>query len=246
MQPTLSRKRSPELLKAPMTSSQTLLRSLALAGLCSLCISSAMADEPPYYYGGVSVGRAHASIDEGQAASAALGGAPVSGISSNEHDNAYKLFGGYQFNRNLGMELGYFDLGHTNYSATGPLGLLNSDTRVRGINLDIVGTMPVSDTFAVLGRVGVVAGRSQATFSGPGAAGVADATQNQTNAKVGLGLQWEMSRSVWLRGEVERYRVGNAMGSRNNVDMYTVSLVMPFGRSAAGTQARPYANGSQR
>lgn len=243
MQPVLSRKRSPELLKAPMTSSQTLLRSLALAGLCGLGLTSAMADEPAYYYGGVSVGRARATVDENQAASAALGGAPVSGISSNEHDNAYKLFGGYQFNRNMGVELGYFDLGHTTYSATGPLGLLNSDTRVRGFNLDLVGTMPVSDTFAVLGRVGVAAGRSQAAFSGPGAIGVADSTKNQTNAKVGLGLQWEMSRSVWLRGEVERYRVSNAMGSRNNVDLYTVSLVMPFGRGAVGqTRAYPAAS----
>lgn len=245
-QPVLSRKRNHEPTKENMSQLSTALRSVTLAGLCGLGLTAAMADEPAYYYGGLSVGRARSTIDEGQLARAAVGGAPVFGISSNEHDNAYKLFGGYQFNRNMALELGYFDLGHTTYSATGPLGVLSSDTQVRGFNLDVVGTLHLSDTFAVIGRVGAAAGRATATFTGPGAVGIAESTKNQTNAKVGVGLQWEMSRSVWLRGEVERYRVNNAMGSHNNVDVYTVSLVMPFGRGAMGNTVRPVANVPQR
>jgi OOP family OmpA-OmpF porin len=183
-----------------------------------LTLTSARADEPGYYYGGLSVGQARASMDAGQTASSAIGGAPVSGVTSNENDTAYKLFGGYQINRNIGFELGYFDL---------------------------VGTLPVSDTFSVIGRVGATGGRTQAHLTGPGATGPTDVTENQTNAKLGLGLQWEMSPSFWLRGEVERYRVNNAMGSRNNVDVYTLSLVIPFGRGNVG-QTRPYTTGTQR
>jgi len=228
-----------------MTPSKILCHSMAIVGLCGLNLTPVMADEPGHYYGGLSAGRARASIDADQTARAAVGGAPVSGVASDANDAAYKLFGGYQFNRNIAVELGYFDLGHTTYSATGPLGMLNSDTRVDGFNLDLVGTLPVSDTFSVLGRVGVAAGRTQAHVTGPGATGPTDVTKRQTNAKVGLGLQWEMNRSFWLRGEVERYRVNNAMGSRNNADVYTVSLVIPFGLGAMG-QARPSATGTQR
>ena len=217
---------------------------MTLASLCALGLGNAAADQPAYYYWGLSAGQARSDIDEGSLASAAANGGPVSNLSSNENDTAYKLFGGYQFNRNVGVEMGYFDLGHTGYTATGLAGAFDSDTRVRGFNIDVVGTLPLSDTFSVLGRVGAAAARTYATFSGPSAMGLTDSARNQTNAKMGLGLQWEMSQSVWLRGEVERYRINNAMGSRHNVDVYTVSIVMPldrksFGQTGSGYSANP-------
>ncbi len=211
--------------------SPQLLRVLTLAGLGSLAAVPALAQEPGFFYGGVSAGTARASVDEAAVASGLLGGAAVTGITSDETDTGYKLFGGYQFNRNFGMEAGYFDLGKSTFSATAPGGAFNNDTRMRGLNLDLVGTLPLSERFSVLGRVGVAMGRSRASFSGPGAAGVAERNDSKAHAKGGLGVQYELTRAMWVRGEVERYRVNNGVNGRTNVNLYTVGLVFPFGRA---------------
>lgn len=210
-----------------------LLQQLILAGLGPLLVTSAFADEPGFFYGGVSAGKARSNVDEGSVAAGALGGAAVTGISSDERDTSYQLFGGYQFNRNIGLEAGFFDLGKTSFSATAPGGAFNNETAVKGINLDLVGTLPLTERFSLLGRVGAAYGRTRASFGGPGAAGMANPnpSEKKTNAKVGLGVQYEVTRSFWVRGEVERYRVSNAVGGRNNVNVYTVGLVFPFGRA---------------
>jgi len=44
-------------------------------------------------------------------------------------------------------------------------------------------------------------------------------------------VQYELSPAMLLRGEVERYRIDNAVGQRNNVDVVSVSLVFPMGRA---------------
>lgn len=208
-----------------------LLRVLTLAGLGSLAAAPALAQEPGFFYGGVSAGTARSSVDEAAVAAGVLGGAAVTGITSDETDTGYKLFGGYQFNRNFGMEAGYYDLGKSTFSATAPGGAFNNDTRMRGLNLDLVGTLPLSERFSLLGRVGVAMGRTRATFTGAGAAAVADRNDNKANAKVGLGVQYELTRAMWIRGEVERYRVNNGVNGRTNVNLYTVGLVFPFGRA---------------
>ena len=210
-----------------------LLQQLILAGLGPWLVTSALADEPGYFYGGVSAGKARSNIDEGSVAAGALGGAAISGISSDESDNSYKLFGGYQLNRNFGVEAGVYDLGKTSFSSTAPGGAFNNQSSVRGINLDLVGTLPLTERFSLLGRVGAAYGRTRADFSGAGAAGMANPnlSEKKTHAKVGLGVQYEVSRSFWVRGEVERYRVSNGVGGRHNANVYTVGLVFPFGRA---------------
>ncbi|MGC4394543.1 OmpA family protein [Hydrogenophaga sp. T2] len=49
----------------------------------------------------------------------------TTGVSRDNSDRSYKLFGGHQFNRNLALEGGYFNLGETDFSAnTAPAGTL--------------------------------------------------------------------------------------------------------------------------
>jgi len=50
---------------------------------------------------------------------------------------------------------------------------------------------------------------------------------------VGAGLQYAFSPSFLVRGEAERYRVNDAVGNHGDVDMVSISLVFPFGRTAA-------------
>ena len=219
-----------------MTSNQ-ILRLLALASLGSLIAAPSFAQEGGYYYGGLSLGQSRAKIDEERiTASLLAAGFTSTGFTRDESDTAYKLFGGYQFNRYFGLEAGYFNLGKFGFTATTtPPGTLNGSIKLQGLNLDLVGTLPLSERFAVIGRVGAQAARSRDSFSGTGAVTVGNPNPSarDTTYKVGAGLQYAFSPSFLVRGEAERYRVNDAVGNHGDVDMVSISLVFPFGRTAA-------------
>lgn len=141
------------------------LAILSVAATSASAQSSAQYQEPGFFYGGVSVGEARAKVDEPGVANSLLGAnGPASGFSSDEKDTGYKLFGGYQFNRNIALEGGYYDLGKTSFSSTTGAGPFNNSTRRHGLNLDLVGTLPITERFSVLGRVGAAYGRTQSSY----------------------------------------------------------------------------------
>ncbi len=209
---------------------------LALGGLFALVVPLAHAQATtPHNYWGASIGTSRAKSDGVGLATVLPTGVGATGFSSDNSDQAYKIFGGHQFNRNLALEGGYFHLGKTDFSATTtPAGTVDGQRRVQGINLDLVGTLPVTERFALLGRVGAQYARSKASYSGSGAAsGVASSASNSgTNMKMGLGVQYEITPAVWVRGEFERYRVKALAGHGRNIDTATISVVFPFGRAA--------------
>ena len=222
------------------------LRRLGLAGLGLLVTLPALAQtqEPGYFYGGLSVGASRAKIDQDRINASLLGaGLSTTAMSLNERDTAYKLFGGYQFNRNLALEGGYFNLGKFGFkSTTAPAGSLTGDIRLQGLNLDLVASLPLSERWSVLGRVGAQVAQADDRFVGSGAVSVLNPNprKRETNAKFGGGLQYAFSPAFLVRAEAERYRVNDAVGNHGNVNTVSLSLVFPFGR-VAETAPRPVA-----
>jgi OmpA-OmpF porin, OOP family len=211
-------------------------RLLGLAGLGALLTAPAVAQDTSHFYGGVGAGIARSANETARTTGILLPGVNTLSSSSDRNDNAFKVFGGYQINRNIALETGYYSLGKSRFTTqTSPAGTLSGATKVRGLNFDVVGTLPITERFAGLARVGAHHAWSEDRYSGTGAgAGVSTRDKhNNTNYKVGVGVQYELSPAMWIRGEMERYRVKDATGRRNNIDVASVSLVFPFGRAAA-------------
>ena len=212
-------------------------RLVALASLATLSALPAAAQDNPYSYLGFSVGQSRSKLDTLSLARSQLGPAATATLLGNDQrDTAYKLFLGRQFNPYLALEGGYFDLGRTHFrTATVPAGTLDGEIQLQGFNLDLVGTLPVTERFAVLGRVGAQYARTRDYFAGSGAVSVTspNASRRETNGKVGLGLQYTFSPGFMLRGEAERYRVNDGADHHGHVNVASLSLVFPFGRSAA-------------
>jgi OOP family OmpA-OmpF porin len=213
------------------------LRLFLLAGLAPALATPAFAQEGGYLYGGITAGVTQAHIDQERITSGLAGnGLTVNGFNRDQKGRGLGVFGGYQMNRYLGVEAGYVDLGQFGFSAsTTPAGSLNGDIRLQGLHLDLVGTLPLSQSFSLIGRVGVQNTRARDHFTSSGAVGLGNpnpsARDNQV--KFGAGLQFEMSPSVLLRAEAERFRVNDAVGNHGGVNMVSVSLVFPFGRAPA-------------
>ena len=222
--------------KKPMTLLHT-LRFLSIAGLGSLLATSTFAQEGGYSYGGLSIGQTRAKIDEARITASLLGsGLSTSAMSLDESGQGLKVFGGYQFNRNFALEAGYFNLGKFGFtSTTVPAGTLSGNIKVQGLNLDLVGTLPLTERLSAIARVGGQYANSRDTFTGSGAVTVLNPNPKARsfNAKFGAGLQFEFSPSFLIRAEAERYRINDAVGNRGDVNMYSLSLVFPFGRAPA-------------
>ncbi|MFZ6744058.1 OmpA family protein [Undibacterium sp. JH2W] len=218
---------------------------------CALLISQlAQADEPwnnadwadSAWYIGAGAGRANTSIDRERIIRSLMdNGASSVGFRSDERDTAYKLFMGKQMNKYFALEAGYFDLGKFGFNATTtPAGTINGEVGFRGFNFDLVGQLPLSERFSLLGRVGANFARADAHFTGNRLLAVTDPnpTEKKLNPKVGLGMEYKFTEALAMRAEGERYRINDAVHNRGDVDFYSFSLVYKLGKPA---YARPVA-----
>jgi OOP family OmpA-OmpF porin len=188
-----------------------------------------------------------AKIDDARISRSLLGSGFASvSIADDERDTGYKLFGGYQFTRYLALEGGFFDLGKFGFAATtAPAGTLNGSIAVKGVNLDLVARLPVTDKFSVFGRVGAINAQARDHFSGTGSVVVNNPNPREraTNVKFGAGLQYDFTDALGMRAEVERYRINDAVGNKGDVDLVSIGLIYRFGdpspRALPQTAAAP-------
>jgi OmpA-OmpF porin, OOP family len=213
----------------------TLLQKFAITALASFATAlptGALAQNLGFYYG-LATGPSQAKVDEKRITANLLAdGATSTTMTLDERSAAYKFFGGYRLNQHLAVEGGYFNLGKFGFHATTvPAGTLDGQIKLYGLNLDLVGAWPVSQRWSAIGRVGGQYANARDTFSSTGAVSVADPSPRKSalNYKLGLGAQYVVRDWLTLRGEVERYRINDAVGNRGDVNMLWVSLVVPFG-----------------
>jgi OmpA-OmpF porin, OOP family len=209
--------------------------TLGLLALAALASPLAIAQDAGWY-GGANVGRSLATIDDGRITSGLqAGGLATSSISDRDRSHGFKLYGGYQLNKNFAVEGGYFDLGKFGYTATTvPTGTLTGDIKVKGLNLDLVGIVPLTEKFSVFGRAGLNYAQAKDTFTSTGAVRVTNPNPSKkgTNYKVGLGVQYAITEALAVRGEAERYRVNDAIGNKGHIDLLSVGLIYRFGAKA--------------
>ena len=220
------------------------LSLLALAGFAAVCSTSVIAQDAPGWYLGGNVGGTRSDF-KNDAINRALAdrGFIVNSTTTDNSSTGYKVFGGYQLMPNLAVEGGYFDLGRFSYgSSTTSPGTFNGNNRINGLNLDLVGTLPVSDRFSVLGRIGAAYAQNRGSFASTGFVppSTSDPRRNETNLKIGLGLQYAISEALSVRAELERYRISDPIRNRGNIDMASVGLVYRFGGKVQTPVAQAY------
>ena len=215
-------------------------RMMGLLALTVIAGSAALAQDPGWYFG-ANFGRSRAKIDDSRISGSLLvDGYGTASIDNRDRDSGFKVFSGYQFNRYFAVEGGYFDLGKFGFAmATVPPGTLNGNITVRGLGLDLVGFLPITQRFSAFARAGLNEARARDTFSGTGLVVVATPSARATNLNYafGGGLQYDLTRAVAMRAEVERYRIDDAIGNKGDIDLYSVGLLCRFGRKAPAVQS---------
>lgn len=209
--------------------------ALSLVGYAVMNAQFAIAADAGWI-GGLSIGQSNAKIDDEGITNQLLGsGLTTTSITNEDSDTAFKIFAGYKFNKNFALEGGYFNLGQFGYTATTvPAGTLSGTIKLQGLNLDAVGTLPITEKFSAFGRIGLNYAEAKDNFSSSGAVATPtdpSPSKRDANYKAGLGLQYDITETVGLRGEWERYRINDAVGNDGDINMYSLGVVVMFGGS---------------
>lgn len=194
-----------------MRNARSITAVLALAAGTSLAIPAAAQDLHRFYAGG-SIGQTTASDG--------CSGIIVPGITCNDSDTAWRIFGGYRIDPNFSVELGYQDLGQVRATGFG----VNGDVRANVWELVVVGTLPLKNRFSVYGKVGGYRGetelRSNAGFSG---------SETNTDLTFGVGGRYDYSPQVAFRAEYETYQsVGGRSVGQSDFDVISVGALFNF------------------
>jgi OOP family OmpA-OmpF porin len=151
--------------------------SAALAAPAAFAQARAQAADTGWYLGGA-FGQSSADCQ-------------VSGGSCDDKDTAWKIFGGYQINRNFAVELGYANLGEISVSALGQT--FNLETT--SWDLVGVGSFPLANQFSIYGKLGFHRSETE----------VGSAKDDGTGLTYGLGVRYDFSRNLGVLGEWQRY-----------------------------------------
>lgn len=182
---------------------------LALSGL----VAAPQASAQGFYIGG-SVGQS--DFDNGNAIPDLITSGTVDG-----KDTGYKIFGGYEFNRNFGVELAWVDLGKASYSGTF-LGLpvTGGSVKTSGLNISAVGTLPLSSSFALFGKLGLFSWESKASdvtggvpFSGK---------EDGSDVSFGIGASYNFTKNLAIRAEWEQFK------AVDNISLLSLGVVYKF------------------
>jgi OOP family OmpA-OmpF porin len=140
---------------------------------------------------------------------------------------AFKVYGGWRFNRFFAGEVGIVDFGK--FRATRTVnppgnGTVSAQIEVTGVYLDAVGTIPIGNSFELQAKVGALASSTYADRSHTGAItvnGNEDGSHEETNLHVSVGAEWRVTQRIAVRLEYDRaYGVGDANTGQGDVSAF--------------------------
>jgi OOP family OmpA-OmpF porin len=132
-----------------------------------------------------------------------LTGVGGTGISSSDKkgSNQVRLQLGYSVNPNFAVEAGYIDFGKAKYSASYSGGTADGTLKAGGIDVAALGILPLSDSFSLFGKAGLVAARVKSSLS----SSLVNSSDKATVVRplLGVGATYKLNESLDLRAEYE-------------------------------------------
>jgi OOP family OmpA-OmpF porin len=196
------------------------MQVLMLAGILGMAAASPTMAAAGQFYAGAEVGQSKATDG--------CNGTPA-GVSCKDTDTAYRIAGGYQFTPNLGLEVGYMDLGKVTMGGT-YIGIpFTGDWKASGFDVVLVGLIPVGGDFSVFGKAGFAQTEVKLSVGVPGS-GSTDQTATSTTGRFGVGLQYDFTKSLAGRVQYDNYgKLGddNKTGTAK-MSVFSAGLVVSF------------------
>jgi hypothetical protein len=141
------------------------------------------------------------------------------GTSNEDRSNAYSVvYGNYGINSNAGFEVGYIDFGS--------VGRSGGTTKATGVNLSLIGRLPLSEQFNLLAKVGGT--YSQTDVSSSNGSGTPSGSENGLDWAYGIGGEVNFNTQLSAVLQYNEHFMKFAGGSKDRVSNTTVGLRYRF------------------
>jgi OmpA-OmpF porin, OOP family len=194
-------------------------RSLFTVLVAAAALASSPAVAQDGWYLGAAIGQSEVKVSCGQPGL----------IGCDDRDSAWRIFGGYQFNGVVAIELGYADLGEP-LSAEVRSGFgfpVHVGAEITAWDLVLLLSAPIR-RFSINFPIGLYYARTESTqLSG----GYITRTTSKSNAglTLGLGAGFDLTKNLTLRGQLRRYvKVGGENVGEDDVDLISAGLLWRF------------------
>ena len=139
---------------------------------------------------------------------------------SNNRPTAYSLAGGGYFTNNLGAELAYTDFGRIDRAG--------GTTRAEGLSLRLIGKLPLSQSFNLLGKIGTTYGRTD--VSAAAGSGIASGSDSGFGLSLGVGAEYFFTPNVSavVQYDMHELRFAGGTSSRDRVGVASLGVRYSF------------------
>ncbi|MGQ4877077.1 porin family protein [Billgrantia sp. LNSP4103-1] len=201
-------------------SKRTLLTiTLASTSLLAAATAHAQANAPHERYAYLGLGTGFSSLENDREEVDNFIEAGARDFNLDDDDNSWKGFVGYQFNRYLGAEVFYADLGRVQLRGND---MASTDLESTAYGASLVGQLPLTTWFAPFAKVGAASWETE--VKGNLGDAELDLQDNDGFDPVyGLGAQFTFN-PVLIRAEYERYD----FDSDYTIDSFTASVGLRF------------------
>ena len=189
--------------------------SAILLALCALTVAPVAQAQSSNYslyapgasYVGLNAGKSDFSLGSG-----------IGNFTSDKRETVYSIYAGSYFNPNLGLELGYTNLGRINRAG--------GNTKAEGANLSLVGKFPVGSSFNLMGKLGTTYGRTDVS-SAPGS-GIVSGNESGFGVSYGLGAEYTFDPNWSAVLQYDAYDLKFPGSGRDRVSAATAGLRYRF------------------
>lgn len=195
--------------KLHRTTARLILAAAAFTLAASVQAQSSPSDvkSPPY-----ATGSSYIDLGVGQSDFSLGNGIGIFG--SDQGDTSYSLRGGHYFGDNWGLELGYTDFGS--------VGRGGGRTKADGINLSLIGKLPLNPVFNLLGKIGTTYSRTD--VSSDPTSGVVAGSEQDFGLSYGIGVEYAFSRNWSAALQFESHDMKFAGDRNDHVAATTLSV----------------------
>lgn len=154
--------------------------------LAIVCASAIPAMAQSFYVGGA-VGRSEQKLS-------------FDDIKLVDNGTGAKVFGGYQIDKNIGLELGYAHLGKASISVEGEV----VESKPKALFAAVTGTLPISKEVSAFAKAGVARTKTKGTYSVNGVVQGTD-EDKETSLLLGVGASYALNDQLSLTVEYENF-----------------------------------------
>lgn len=158
-------------------------------------------------YAGLNIGRPEYDL-----------GCGAGGFACDDPNTSFHIYTGGIVNDWFGAEVGYLHFGRADRQG--------GKTRGHGLNLSLVGNIPIVDMFRVFGKVGTTYGRTEVTTSPLSLE--PNGSDSGFNLSYGVGVGWDFTNNLGAVLQWERHRMDFAGRGRQNIDNTSLGVVFRF------------------